>query len=196
MLRSVSALCAAVMLSLGVGLVLPSAATASVEGGTVSVAVVVQRPAPDFKPAPGKDKGSGNSDAARSCGQGGYLDRFDATTGTGFRTPGACVAHAASGGVQATITLASTTYSCADDPGATCWGIVVGSGLLPASPVAVLGPDTAWEPAKVDESGSVSAPAQIPCTFAQDQNFFAVAYIAGTTRISSRYVQPPCPPLG
>ena len=134
MLRSVSALCAAVMLSLGVGLVLPSAATASVEGGTVSVAVVVQRPAPDFKPALGKDKGSGSSDAARSCGQGGYLDRFDATTGTGFRTPGACVAHAASGGVQATITLASTTYSCADDPGATCWGIVVGSGVAASQP--------------------------------------------------------------
>jgi len=193
MLKSISTF-AAVLLTLGAGSVLPTSAATSVERAGLNVEVAHQLPTPHTKP--GKDTGSGNSDAARSCKQGGYLDRFDATTGNAFITAGACVAHAAAGGVQATITLVATSYPCASDPGLSCWGVVVGSGLLPATPVAVFGPELATEPAHVDQSGAVNAEVQIPCTYSQQANFFAVAYVMGTTRISSRDVHPPCPPVG
>ena len=193
MLKSISTF-AAVMVTLGAGLVLPTSAATSIEGAVVTVEVADQQATPLTKL--GKGEGSGNSDAAHSCKQGGYLDRFDATTGDGFATPGACVAHAAAGGVQATLTLVATSYPCAEDPGVVCWGIVVGSGLLPATPVAVFGVEFGAVPAYVDPSGAVNARVQIPCTYSQQVNFFAVAYVVGTTRISSRNVNPPCLPTG
>ena len=184
----------AVVLTLGAALAFPASGAAAAVGeqGDVRVMVADHRPGPDD--SPGRDLLTRIKDAVRFCPFGGYRDRYDAATGNGFTSAGACIAHAVRGGTQATLKLTGTTYFCADHPGEYCWGQITGSGLEAGSTVVTIAPDQAWPAAAtVDASGTVNTTAQIPCTYTVDALFYAQAFAPGDVQIRSRPITSPCP---
>lgn len=192
MFRAKGIVIVAVTLTLGAGLVLPASGTAVAEDHAGRVAVQDPQPAPDTQSA--KKPKAGKSGAARLCAQGGYQSRFDAVTGSGFTTTGACVAHAAAGGSQASLKLTAAVYPCEATPSLDCWGVVGGSGLQPDSAVIIVGPEGEWRVATVDASGTLSAAAQIGCDYGADDFFTARAYAPGDVIITSHpLVYTPCP---
>jgi hypothetical protein len=171
---------AALVLTLGAALTLPAAAATAAEGGT-RLTLAEQRQKPDDKAG----KGKGNSDAAQSCAQGKYQNRFDVLTGSGFTTTGACVAHAAAGGSQATLQLSRAIYPCEANSNLNCWGLVTASELQLGSVVSIVGPGGVWPVTIVDQSGTLIAEAQIPCGYPLGTLFHAQAYTTGDMKISS-----------
>ena len=195
MLRAKAMVIAAIAFTLGAGLALPASGVAVADDHAGRVSVQDPQPAPDGRSAE-KPK-AGNSDAARLCAQGGYQTRFDAVTGSEFTTTGACVAHAAAGGTQATLVLTPTVYSCEATPSLNCWGVVGGSGLEPGSVVTIIGPEGRWQVATVDASGTLSAAAQIGCGYTAQDLFAARTYAPGGVTITTHpQIYSPCPSDG
>ena len=181
MLRAKAIVAAAAAVILGAGLFLSASVAAAAGDHAGGVTVQDPKPGPDSRsgkqPKESKESKAGNNAAARLCAQGGYQARFDAVTGSGFPTSGACVAHAAAGGSQAMLKLTATVYPCEATPSLNCWGVVGGSGLQPDSPVTIIGPEGQWQVSTVDASGTLSAAAQISCDYRDGDAFTARTYI-------------------